>query len=225
MATLYQDTKDFPVRITLAALYPPDVQVEEINLCFAPVSVIGVQDSRAQLLTTIMTQVGDVLQPTLSSLTTWYGGKCSVLGWVPAPMPIVTIRNLAGTSGAAFVPTQSRPLVSWVTPFAGRGYRGRNYLWTPAAVYLNATTGGPTTAYAGIANTVIGNLQGNLFTFSGGGATTNWQMCVVHRIPKTTTSPAQYIVRGYIQEGVFRNVFATQRRSGALGRPNPSPPF
>lgn len=131
------------------------------------------------------------------------------------PVRSVTVINNAntgsGTAGTQLLPTQTCGLVGKLTPFAGRKNRGRCYVPFPAEDD-NAATGTPTVGYA----TRLGLLANEFiktYTVSDG-IGGSWDL-----IPVLMNESTGLTID--VTSHILRQKWATQRRRGAFGRPNP----
>lgn len=150
----------------------------------------------------------------------------SSAGWLPNA-PLTQTSGVTGSQTVGQTPTQARPLISWQTAFVGRAYRGRNYLPSPDASMLTATTGLPTVAFQSINLTLAAALYaGGGLTAVNGGTTSLWQLVLVKRPKKIKPVPASppYYTTWTLNSIINYTsplLLGTQRRSGSYGRPNP----
>lgn len=164
-----------------------------------------------------------VATPTKALLSTdasYRGVGATLIDRAQRPQTQYAITN-QGPGGAAppDLPRQTCGLISWLTAFSGRQYRGRTY-WAFPATGMNATDGVPTPAYlTSLANiaTAIQGITG--FTNTGSTGNAAAQMIILHRQTKHPPLPVNTPVTGYI----IRPKWATQRRRGSYGRANQSP--
>jgi hypothetical protein len=114
-----------------------------------------------------------------------------------------------GTAGATPLPTQVRGLVSYYSNKTGPAGRGRIYVPFPSTA---ATTTGnvPNAAYQALLQT-LGNDIFSVTSVGSGGNTAIATQVICNR----KTFATQVVLFA-----VTSNLFATQRRSGAYGRPN-----
>jgi hypothetical protein len=136
------------------------------------------------------------------------------------PLPNFAIGNAhAGGGGAAGV-TQARQacgIITWITAFAGRAFRGRSYMPFPPTT--DDQSGGiPTNLYLAALSTMAGDLLA-FGTAGTGGNTTTMQMVLLHKKNKAGVTPPP----SAITLGFPRPRFATQKRRGSYGRANSSP--
>lgn len=129
----------------------------------------------------------------------------------------------AGTGGAVGMPRQVASLVKFLTPNAGRQYRGRLYIPFPSTSG-GAGDGLPSSAYlVNLANlsallASISTIDNSLTTPTG---YVTVAQVIVHSVPKggTPPPPAPSVVINW----EIAEVWATQRRRGSFGRPNLPP--
>jgi hypothetical protein len=134
------------------------------------------------------------------------------------PLPVLaraTGVTLAGAGGVVGTeaPTQTCGLITLRTAVAGRSGRGRKYIPFPSVADINST-GDPSTSYGTRLATLM-NLLINGQSIPGALGNANVAPCIWHR-----ANPA---LSNLVTTGLVRSSFATQRRRGALGRPNLSP--
>lgn len=209
----YNDRVGELVRVTLAATYTNN-QVEETDYAFTP-TVTGGGDSRAALGAGVYGALSAVLPPYLATTTNMFGWKVSVLNVKPPPAAVSSKTLVAGTDAAnAALPTQARPLIRFRTDLGGRTGRGRSYMFTPSAGFLQ----GDNTVNPAL----VAVLQG-FGAFLAAGITvggTAWSFVILNR-----SAPPPPFTYGFtpVKTAEATNLFATQRRSGDTGRKNADP--
>lgn len=207
----YVDTIGDIFRLTYAFTYS-DGQVEEVDIHYR-IANAGVSDSRAALLAYANTGVTSILLPRIPDSAFFYGTKLSTIKSAAPWAPVVDYSNTAGGDTNFTAPTQVRGLASWKTALSGRAYRGRSYIPTPSIDSIT-TDGKVTTACATVwLNWAV--YAGQPQTLSG----TTWVPGIYHRKPTAVISSTFDATTGV----TVSNQFATQRRSGAYGRPNNAP--
>jgi hypothetical protein len=181
-------------------------------ICFGPnVGAPTTQDAANGLDALISTDVRNLL----SNTSRYRGVGCRLIDTPP------TRRMFAGVTGAGLgtivtppCPTQTRALITWRTNFAGRGARGRSYLWPFADTAIDAN-GDVSVGFQGTMLTLANVLvPGPIILVSGPN-----QAGVTFAIRKRASG-----LMTVVTDFVIRTKFGTQKRSGALGRVN-SPPF
>jgi hypothetical protein len=119
--------------------------------------------------------------------------------------------------------SQARGLISWQTAFAGRSWRGRIYAAFPGAA-ANTVDGLPNNGYLGTLSGIITLITTNPLVITVAGNTARLVFGIYHRYaPKP---PAVVPLAGTITDittGRRSLQWATQKRSGSYGRPNPLP--
>jgi hypothetical protein len=146
----------------------------------------------------------------------WYGAKAQKIYPGGAAVPSLSTAPIAaGTGGLAGLPPQVSGLITLRTAFAGRAYRGRQYVPFPSEQASDDTTGRPTTAY----NTALNGLAAKYVLEMVVGASPNVTRlrCGIFRRSNNTIN--------YVLSTSSRGIWATQRRRGDFGRTNPSGPF
>lgn len=210
MATYVDHVGD--IFITTAAYQFNDNQVEECTLHYQ-CAVAGGGDTRASLLTHINSLIVTNVCPTLATTSSFYGSKMSTVKALGPWSPIVVYSGTSGSDTSPALPTQVRGLISWHTALAGRAYRGRMYLPTPGSDHVTTTSAVPTSVL-----TDWGTLATGLVAPYATGGTT-WIPGIYHRVPTAGIAS----VFDQIISATVSDVYATQRRSGAFGRPNAAP--
>lgn len=143
----------------------------------------------------------------------------NITGARPYPIQVGTNANQGnGTGGAVQIPGQVSGIYTLTTLYTGRAYRGRSYIPFPATASTSA--GVPPTMsalYQGYMTDIATAFSG-LSNVSVGGSTYILQWGLYHREPETLAGTFTASVN-------FRvgNAWATQKRRGDFGRPNPSP--
>jgi uncharacterized membrane protein len=149
----------------------------------------------------------------ITSNSNYLGTITRVLNRVPTAAAVKdqTLHGV-GTVTPPDAPRQSSGIISWFTAFAGRKYRGRQYIPFPPTSVVQGD-GTPGSGYVTVLTNIATALTGPI-NISVGARTGTIQLCVYHRSTKTYT---------LILGGVGVTKFATQRRRGSYGRPNISP--
>lgn len=130
--------------------------------------------------------------------------------------PVTVFYNASagvGTVASNTANSQAAGLLSWLTAFGGRKYRGRNYI---AGVYIGAisTLGFPTTSYQTLLSALGSAIFGyNSWTLSGRSGT-----CALCLFRKNTLAVTIILALELFAK------FATQRRRGNYGK-NRTPPI
>lgn len=141
--------------------------------------------------------------------------QCQVQRVDPLPPTVPAIGAAgagAGTRTGDPLPRQSCGVITWLTNFAGRAYRGRIYLPFPAEGDNDADST-PVAAYLTQA-TALANAYNNFVAFTSGGVTASFHQVLVHHAsqPIAPTPVTNYRVN---------DKWGTQRRRGSYGRQNP----
>ena len=133
----------------------------------------------------------------------------------PIPPSTIAWTNTGAAGGNALgdlLPRQTCGLIGLQTQFAGRAFRGRFYVPFPGEADSDANAL-PVAGYRGRLANLAFALTGNQLV---GIANTATLIPVIYHRASNTTTP--------INASVIRTKWATQRRRGSYGRPNP-PPF
>lgn len=205
------DTVGELVKVTIAAAYDNN-QVQECNVGYQ-CTAIGGADTRALLGPAVQTFFNNRLLPNMGVTSTIYGWRVQQLAPLPPATTVFGVNQVNGTAGATTAPTQARPLLSFITDFSGRKYRGRIYLFTPT-FDCSTPLSYPNAATLGTINNLGNDLRGSVVV---GGST--WKSVILHK----PSAPAGPWTSTPITNHKAGNFFATQRRSGNTGRLNPLP--
>lgn len=117
-----------------------------------------------------------------------------------------------GTAGTPGLPRQTAGLIDWRTALAGPSQRGRTFMCFPAAADSDGA-GAPTNGYMTRLSALITDLLG-FGIVTGAGGSIAVVLSILH-VDDMTTTP--------VTDGLGRQVWATQKRRGTLGKPNVSP--
>lgn len=137
------------------------------------------------------------------------------------PLPVIRQSQSATGRGAGslsppVLPLQVSGLIKFQTGLAGRKYRGRLFIPFPAEVDSSLPTSGIPEPIPGYVTRIqaIGTFVTATFVAGTGGNTTQLVPTIYHRKDNSATA---------IETAVAEQVWATQRKRGALGRPNTLP--
>jgi len=176
----------------------------------------GLGATDAQIATQLDALMFPVMKPLINAMATYRG--VGVRRLLPAPLGsmVSTIANLGvGTGGASPLPRQITGILTWRTALAGRRFRGRFYTPFVAVSQLGATPDVPPIPGFITALTALGNAVLPGFTAGVGGNTNTFVPVVFSR---------KFTISTQITAFTSQPFFATQRKRGSYGRPNP-PPF
>lgn len=138
---------------------------------------------------------------------------------LPLVASVSTGNNGPGSVGATTAPGQVSGLISFKTPFAGKGFRGRIYIpfpYSTAADGQGRMVAGYQTVLRDIAAVYVAP-----HTIGAGGNTTTLECSIQHRENPGAIPP---VYRYYsLDSSNVPLAFATQRRRGQFGRTNPLP--
>lgn len=119
----------------------------------------------------------------------------------------------AGLNAGDVLPPQTSGLIKLLTAQGGRGNRGRVYIPFPCEIDNTASAQPGTDYINGLV--LLGNLFSTALTAVGAAGNLNDLVPVLFHRKTLTTTP--------VTGSVARNLWATQRRRGYLGRPNATP--
>lgn len=129
---------------------------------------------------------------------------------IPPTLPVDDATSAGpGTDASEMLPKQVSGIISHTTQFAGKRYRGRNYIPFPTED-SNDTAGIPTNAYL-TTLTTWKNVYFVTLNVVGAAGTATFEPVIYHRDLDTTDR---------INGTFARSVWATQRRRGDFGRTN-----
>lgn len=166
-----------------------------------------------------------LLKACMSTQAAYRGQVVRIINRVP-PVPPVTANGHAGAGNdiGVMMPPQVRGLISFKTASAGRAFRGRGFIAMPS-VNFAALDGSCTAGYLVNLTAILSYWNQGVITLINGGNSVNIQPGIYHaRAPKP---PAVVPPKGTLTPIVFGGRvnpdFATQRKSGYLGRQNNPP--
>ena len=178
----------------------------------------SMQANAADTKQAVISQIDSLVQahivPTLSNTVVYYGAKLSPAYTTPPWNPYISTPKTQGTSSSDCIPTQVRPIVSMHTAKSGRAWRGRIYGATPSVLFSDAN-GAPLVQLGTAWLTTLDPWRAGLNV-----AGTTWNMVLLHH---QKPPPAPLVPPDLVTLLEFQDRFATQRRSGAYGRPNSEP--
>jgi len=117
----------------------------------------------------------------------------------------------AGTAGGDPLPTQVSGIITIQTAFAGRKYRGRMYVPFPSEG-MNDVTGKPSAAYLVLLANLANVMLADPVTLTDGGNSIDLEPILWHRATNTFD---------VVTSARMNQKWATQKRRGIYGRPNP----
>lgn len=202
------------VRVTVAAYYDTKTQLQ-INALHFICKATGGGDTRNALGVAVFNNYSAQLLAGMPATSSLYGYKVDNVNRTPPPVPITANLEVPGMGSGVPMPSQCRPLVALKTAFAGRGYRGRIFTFTPVSSKINADG----TVLAAWVTTMDAFTDALIAPQAVGGST--WQLCIAHR-PK---GPILAWSATDVNEGGSTTLIATQRSSGRYGRINQYPPW
>ena len=205
------------LEVTHFTFCPPDGQVGmNISHWFIQ-PVVGIINDTDCLLAIDAIFAPD-FKAALSGGATYYGTKVRIMRPLATTIPVYSsVSNGVGLVGTTPLPTQLRGLISFGTQTLGRPGRGRRYVPFPDSTHLAGTGIVPTPAYK-VALTALAVDWSTPIPVTAGVNSTILTPILWSR--KTPTVTNRFII-----SGTAKGAFATQRKSGQLGRPNLIPPF
>lgn len=182
----------------------------------------GTGPTTTQFGAVLAANVGAPLKACLSASASYRGLMVKKLTPIPPTQPVINITNQgAGGVVGEPLPRQVRGIITFTTPFAGRGFRGRVYVPFPSEA-SNDTDATPTAAYVTLLTT-LGQAMQQSYPGVGAGGNTGDLFRVLVRYVYIGGNLTSVAYRADITASLPRDRWATQRRSGAYGRPNISP--
>lgn len=155
-------------------------------------------------------------KPILTNIASYYGVRVQRIDPVPLSVAVVSAAYVgAGTGGTEGLPSQVCGLVSTYTDKGGAAYRGRMYLPFPDESSNDASANKPDAGYIANIDAIGAALVGPKSIAVTGGSI-DGTFIIWHRGTRTGTPTTG---------SASKTVWATQRRRGSLGQPNPYPPF
>lgn len=188
-----------------------------INQCdFRVLSITAGAPLDSDVCSALSGFVGVFYKPCLNQVATYHGADLRLLSTGPVPLPVnSTTGSGAGTGGADPLPTQVCGIFTKNSGTTGRANRGRFYVAFPSLADMTAGNEYPTLGYTAKVFNLSGQVTGprNLVVPSG-------TLNIEWGLGKTGASLAFVPT----PSATARRLWATQRRRGDYGRPNP-PPF
>jgi hypothetical protein len=190
-------------------------------LHYLAANIIGAGLNEGQAVDILSGDAGVGLIPMLNNLAQFIGADMQdITGLPPYEVQAGSVVGQGfGTAGPVPLPTQTCGLLTGQTAITGRAYRGRAYLPFPATASMTAAgTATPTAGYL-VNMIVMGTLYYTPVTPTVGVTAVQLVPVLVHRKNKAGLTPAPTTIIGYR----INTAWATQRRRGNYGRPNPLP--
>ena len=191
-----------------------------IDFYVGAMTLAGATDS--EIAAAYAASVAGPMKAAMSHKATYRGisvGRC-----FPLPVGVTTDDNTgtaAGTAAVDMMATQVSGIITKRTSFGGRAFRGRMYV---PFVPVDAADGSgkPTGAY-GILLAAVGVAACSSFIVVGAGGNTTMVPCLFHRKGYIVGTPPPVGVNTItpVTNLTLSSKFATQRRRGMYGRPNP----
>lgn len=200
--------------VLLVQLVTQDNEQTALNNFHFVVDTVGALAATDQdFANTLDSAVQAAVKPILNSGATYKGVVVQkIFPAPPYPSQFSTTGAGLGTGGATALPRQSAGFTKWITGMTGRHGHGRTY-WPFPSTTDNQVDGVPTAAYIAKLST----LSNVIFTFAAlaaGGRTATVSLVLWDRVGHLSTLVTTF---------ALPTKFATQRRRGSFGRPNPSP--
>lgn len=178
--------------------------------------VTGTSATDIQLALLLDNLFAPLYKPLMAFTATYYGVQVQRVQPLPRTSPVVSAANVGiGTGGTSALPTQVSGIVTLQTGFAGRAFRGRAYVPFPSSASNDAVLDRPTPGYVGPL-LALGVAMRTAALVGTAGNTVNMLPVLYHRA--TGTSSFLTFARANAK-------WATQRKRGNYGQPNPYPPF
>lgn len=178
--------------------------------------VLGTEATNTEIATQISAAWHTEYKAVMDNSATYYGVDCQRVRPLPPTFPGFSTadQGLGSIALSDLLPKQVSGIISWVTQFAGPGFRGRTYVAFPSEVD-NDDDGAPQPGYVTRLVALGGKIRlPPLITGVGGGQITLGHG--VYRRVLQAFNPSIF--------GLARPRWATQRRRGDYGRIN-APPF
>jgi hypothetical protein len=148
-----------------------------------------------------------------------YRGVQAYVNQLPLPAPAVAAFSSGiGTGGAIGNATQVCGITSWLTDFAGPGFRGRSY-WPFPATSADSVNPTPNPTYLASLATLVTQMTGAITITGSAGSSTMFLWLRQGKNKAGIVQPGQFITGN-----VNQPKWATQKRRGlGYGRANASP--
>jgi hypothetical protein len=191
-------------------------QVGLNDVYFVVNSIAGAGSTDADLAAFLDNLLAPLYKPALTGPANYYGVKVRVIAPTATAIPQTgTTHGGPGTAGTQPLPTQVRGLIRFGTNTIGKPGHGRIFIPFPDVAHQGLVTSTPTAAYLILLNAIANALTLG-FTVTSGANSSTYNQVIWHRKTKTYTPVTLYDASAF---------WATQRRSGDLGRLNTSQPF
>jgi len=200
--------------IIKAQLWSSDSEQASVNTFhYRVTAVTGIVPSLTDFLTVFDTTAAAPYKALLSNHATYNGAVAQIV--FPLPLRVAEKTSVsagAGGGAGAGLPRQACGLISWTTPLAGPGGRGRTYIpfLSDADTELNGQASAAYKALAGTFATAISVMT----NVPGGAGSATVELGIRHGTTASFTA---------FTGGSVSGQFATQKRRGSFGRPNSSP--
>ena len=193
----------------------PDLQAGENVLHYVISASAGAGVGLLDVANALFALKAPVYGPVIANAAQFSSVTCTSIFPLPRSLSVKsTTAPVVGTGGIGLLPEQVSGIVKKRTLVGGRHGRGRAYIPFPADID-NSATGRPTVAYVtALATLALEMLTPVLVTV--GAATVLLDPCIVNRsvpISLAATTP--------VLDTNAEASWATQRRRGNFGRPNP----
>jgi len=173
----------------------------------------GAGATAGQIAGAISTKIHGEYKACMSADAVFWGVGAARIFPVASPQAVTNANQGVGSDAGDALPRQVCGLITKVTPFAGRKFRGRVYVAFPSEL-SNEDEGKVTGTYKTTLG-VLGQALIDPVTADPGGGNTNELVPIIwHKESETYT-----IITGYLA----RERWATQRRRGDYGNPNLPP--
>lgn len=194
-------------------------QVGLNTLWFLVGSVGGSPATDQDLASALDPIISPLIAPLLNDNAEYRGIRAQVYVALTAkPKWVDVIANVgatSGTGGSTAMAKQVAGITSWYTNYPKQANRGRTY-WPFPSTIADTGDGVPSVAYINALNAIASAIR-TFTSVSAGGRTAAFAQVLVHRKAIGTNSN----IIAYLN----RANWATQRRRGAFGRPQGTPPF
>lgn len=189
-------------------------QVSLTSIYYVIGTTTGTQPTDLDAAQTMDATLGPLFKAVMSAQSSYLG----VITQKIFPLPIFVAQAANANAGVGstvgnILPTQSRGIISLRSPLAGRAGRGRLYIPFPG-VGANGSGGVPVGGYVTNVQAILAAILGINVILGALGGTALAAPILWHRKTNSFTT---------ITGGAAEAKWATQRRSGAFGRPNAVP--
>jgi len=185
-------------------------QIGIAGLAFRATNTITGGPSAGEAAAQLQSSYAPFLSPCCFNAVKLLGSKVSFLKPIPRKASGIASDTASGSGGAGTLPGQTSSIITWQTTLAGARNRGRAYVPFPPSAAQD-TDNSPTAGFKATLQSLADQWAVPV-TIVGTTGSIDLQPTIFHRATNDDT---------LVLVGLARKKWATQRRRGDYGRPNP----